>query len=71
MQFLKEEKKTSAASLQPRKIVFFPRETFFWPKTEPGLQPRQIVKNTNIGLKQVAVGAFGMSPIPKCKVLRA
>ena len=35
------------------------------------LQPRDIVKNMKFGLKLVAVGAFGASPIPKCTIFRA
>ena len=43
------------------------------PKKAPAAtrQPRKIVKNTKIGLKWVAVGAFGTSPIPTCTVFRA
>ena len=34
-------------------------------------QPWNVVKNMKIGLKRVAIGAFGASPIPKCTVFRA
>ena len=54
-----------------------PRARGFSPTKQPlilcnkvTIAPLQMVKNVEIGLKRVAIGAFGTSPIPKCTIFR-
>ena len=60
-----DQKKAPAASRQPEENGF----GHFWPKKRRLRQAanrKKRSKNTKIGLKRVAVGAFWTSPIPKC-----
>ena len=47
------------------KCVFWLLESKEWPK-KGTRRVKKIAKNTQIGLKRVAVGAFWTSPGPKC-----
>ena len=62
----KKERLRQAASW--RKMFFSQRNAILGKKKAPAAtrQRRKMVKNIKIGLKRVAVGAFGTSPGPKC-----